>query len=365
MTPVGRPKIFGAGLLALDLVLSADPKVPVRSWAGGTCGNVLSILAYLGWDAYPIARMNGDPASDRVRADMSQWGVRLDFASCQPTAHTPIIIQEIRRARDGTPKHRFVWSCPQCGQWLPGFKAITRDAVETVGVALTDARVFFLDRLSRATLTLAAQAAEFGAVVVFEPSGKANDKLFSEAIQLAHIVKYADERMFTAQGVMQGGASTVVEICTLGDQGLKYRHRFGRAVSDWLHMEAVPAPRLADTCGSGDWCTAGLIAEAASAGQVGLRKAGASGVRAALRYGQTLAAWNCGFEGARGGMYAVGRKAFVSQISAMREGRFESTADASMELGSDALIDCPACPPRRSRQRSALGGAERKRRAGV
>src|SRR5215831_3040640 len=70
MTSVERPKVFGAGLIALDLVISSDPQSPARSWAGGTCGNVLSILAYLGWEAYPIARLNGDPASIRVLADM-------------------------------------------------------------------------------------------------------------------------------------------------------------------------------------------------------------------------------------------------------------------------------------------------------
>ena len=49
----GRPSIFGTGLIALDLVISSDPATPVQSWVGGTCGNVLSILAYLGWDAFP------------------------------------------------------------------------------------------------------------------------------------------------------------------------------------------------------------------------------------------------------------------------------------------------------------------------
>src|SRR2546423_13583372 len=98
------------GLIALDVVIGADPSVPVRAWAGGTCGNVLSILAVLGWDAYPIARLNGDPASRRVRADMKKWGVQLKFASCKPTTDTPIIIQHILRTKDGSPKRRFSWS---------------------------------------------------------------------------------------------------------------------------------------------------------------------------------------------------------------------------------------------------------------
>ena len=112
IAPVAKPKVFGTGLIALDLVLGLNPLSPVRSWAGGTCGNVLSILAYLGWDAFPIARMNGDAASERVKADLAHWGVHLDFANCGPAAHTPIIIQEIRRGRDGKLRHRFALVLP-------------------------------------------------------------------------------------------------------------------------------------------------------------------------------------------------------------------------------------------------------------
>ena len=347
-TVVKKPKVFGVGLIALDLVMGADPESPVSSWAGGTCGNILSILAYLGWDAFPIARMNGDPASERVRADMMRWDVRLDFVSCAPTSHTPIIIQEIRRARDGTPTHRFSWSCPRCGQWLPAFKAVTLGAVDAVTPNLPGSSVFFMDRISRAALTLAERAAEQGAVVVFEPSGKSDQKLFHEAIQRAHIVKYADQRMSEASGAMESGTGTLLEVQTSGSQGLRYRHRLGRGVSKWLHLNAVSAPRLSDTCGSGDWCTAGLVAKSAGGGQAGLRSAGAEGVREALRYGQALAAWNCAFEGARGGMYAVDRNAFDHQIDSLLRGQ-PSVPFAEVVTPVGSAIACPACPPDRPR----------------
>lgn len=345
MISSAKPKVFGTGLIALDLILGLDPVSPVRSWAGGTCGNVLSILAFLGWDAFPIARMNGDPASERVRADMAHWGVHLDFASCGPTAHTPIIIQEIRRGRDGKPRHRFSWSCPKCGEWLPSFKPVTTAAVHSVAPALDGTSVFFLDRLSRAALSLANEAAERGAVIVFEPSGKGTDKLMAEAIKLAHVVKYADQRLTSLADVMNKDTATIVEVQTLGEQGLKYRHRFGPSLSEWIHVSALPAPRLADTCGSGDWCTAGLLAEVATDGLAGLRNRGPDGLRAALQYGQALAAWNCGFEGARGGMYAVSRDAFDVQIAALLAGKLDHLADAIDKPKTGSLIDCPACPP--------------------
>lgn len=356
MTTITRPKVFGTGLIALDLVIGPDPDTPVRSWAGGTCGNVLSILAYLGWDAFPIARMNDDVASDRVRADMKRWGVRLDWANCAPTAHTPIIVQEIRRRRDGRPAHRFSWSCPRCGKWLPPFKAITVDAVETIKPALAGASVFFLDRLSRGTLALAAEASARGALVVFEPSSKSTDKLMAEAVALAHVVKYADRRLDGVPGVMASDSAVLLEVQTLSDRGLKYRHRLGRGASRWMHLKAIPAPRLADTCGAGDWCAAGLIAKAAVEGQEEFRRAGARRVRAALRYGQALAAWNCGFEGARGGMYAVARQAFRRQITSLLTGKFDDIPDTPERSTLTLTVSCPACPPPATVRRQAGGG---------
>ncbi len=345
MTTKTQPKVFGTGLIALDLVLGQNVDSPVGSWTGGTCGNVLSILAFLGWEAFPIARMNGDPASDRVRADMARWGIKLDFTSCGPTAHTPIIVQQIKQGRDGLPKHRFSWSCPKCGKWLPGFKPVTREAVDVVSPALKRSAVFFFDRVSRANLTLAKQASDNGAVVVFEPSGNGPDKQMAEAIELAHIVKYADQRLGSLGGTMKSGAATILEIQTLGARGLRYRHRFAKKPSEWMHLNAVKVPRLADACGAGDWCTAGLIEKVAMNGLNGLQSGGARAVRMALRYGQVLAAWNCGFEGARGGMYSVSREAFNKQVDALAAGQLDELKEAVVELTAETLIECPGCLP--------------------
>ncbi len=64
----------------------------------------------------------------------------------------------------------------------------------------------------------------------------------------------------------------------------------------------------------------------------------------ALRYGQALAAWNCGFEGARGGMYAVEREIFKIQIEALLSGR-KIVVTGSADVGQAAVVACPACPP--------------------
>lgn len=344
MTTSSKPKIFGTGLIALDLVVGADEQSSVRAWAGGTCGNVLSIMAYLGWESYPIARMNGDPASQRVRADMRKWGVQLKFAGCSPTSHSPIIVQQIKRGRDGVPRHRFSWACPRCGQWLPAYKAVTLNAVEKILPDLTNASVFFMDRLSPSALVLAKEAAKKGALVFFEPSAKSDEKLLSDALKLAHVIKYADQRLDSFGKLIENSPSVRLEVQTLGHKGLRYRHRLAKQFSTWHHSDVVKAPVLADTCGSGDWCTAGILSMVAEDGLAGFLAAGAAGIREALRYGQALAAWNCGFEGARGGMYAVDRRAFDRQITALLEGE-EYALPKLRKRRALTAVACPACPP--------------------
>lgn len=318
-----RPKVFGTGVITLDLIIGVDPDVPVRAWTGGTCGNVLSILAMLGWDAYPIARMNRDPASQQIPADMKKWGVRRKFASCRPTTDTPINIQHIRRRLDGSPKHWFSWTCPQCGSRLPGFKPVTRNAAYRVSKHMGDAAVFFMDRVSRSALLLAERAAKNGAVVVFEPTAKSDERLLGQALNIAHIIKYSSDHFKSMPGAMQQRCATLVEVQTFGGDGLRYRHRLGRTVSTWKQLASVPAAHLADTCGSGDWCTAGLIAMIAANGQHGLLEGGPEGLAEALKVGQRLAAWNVGFEGARGGMYAMERSKLEKHIRALVFGESE------------------------------------------
>ena len=336
------PKIMGTGLVALDLVVSAEPASPIQSWAGGSCGNVLAILAWLGWDAYPIARMNGDAASARVRADLQRWGVHLDLADGAPAVSTPIIVQQIRQSANGGSTHRFTWSCLRCGGWLPSFKPVTRAVVDQAAPHVPGTSVFFFDRVSRGALEVAAQAADAGAVVMFEPSGRGDEKLFREALEVAHIVKYADQRIADLASSTTS-ANLRLEIQTLGSAGLRFRLPRNRRNPGWRSMDAASTESVVvDSCGSGDWCTAGVLAKLATDGVSGLERATVPAITSALKYGQELAAWNCAFEGARGGMYVsdrgipAGRDLELPMASRVH-------ANVANNPAAPALVSCPNC----------------------
>src|ERR1700677_1765137 len=88
-----KPVVLGTGLVALDVVIADDATTDPILCAGGTCGNVLIAHAFLGWDAYPIARLRSDSASKRVIEDLKRWGVKLDFVSLSESGSTPVVVQ--------------------------------------------------------------------------------------------------------------------------------------------------------------------------------------------------------------------------------------------------------------------------------
>ena len=335
------------GFLALDVVRHERNRRRSHVYAGGTCGNVLAILAYMGWDAYPIARLNGDCASQSVKKDLLCVGVKLSLAELAPTVNTPIVVQVIGDRKGTRPQHTFEWACPECGTALPRFRPVPTRAVPMITQQMDRPSVFFMDRVSRSSLAVATVAARRGALVYFEPSDMGDPRLFSEALQVAHILKYSKERLTSLK---QHPTQTLIEIQTLGARGLRYRRRLSRGKA-WSHLPAVTAPKIIDSCGAGDWCSAGFLHQIGMRGSTGVVAATDDDVVEALRFGQALAAWNCGFEGARGGMYKVTHERFTREVRAILG------ADAALMpqagIGAAGLnsplgtMECPSCGPRR------------------
>lgn len=310
-----KPSVVGTGLIALDVIINAeDPRLSKR-WAGGTCGNVLIILSYLGWDSYPVSRLNGETASRRVLRDLKKWKVHLDFAKSEPRVDTPIIIHKISRNGVGEAVHRFSLRCPHCGSWLPTYKSITSSTAQRVAAKIGSPKVFFLDRISRGSLILAKASVDNGALVVFEPIGIEDPRLFREALELTHVLKYSEERMHEL-GELKLRARPLLEIETLGHKGLRYRSKLASCKTNgWERLDSYKVRQVKDTAGAGDWCTAGVIHQLGQGGFEKFQKTTTAELQEALRFGQALAAWNCGFEGARGGMYELEQKRFQFEVA--------------------------------------------------
>ena len=115
--------IVGAGLISLDVLIWDGQRVPISYYVGGTCGNVMMILSYMGWDAYPIARLDGTKDGVRVLDDMNKHRVHTDFIFTRD-GKTPVIVQRNFINKDGIPTHKFE-SRNNIGRFYLDFKSLT------------------------------------------------------------------------------------------------------------------------------------------------------------------------------------------------------------------------------------------------
>jgi sugar/nucleoside kinase (ribokinase family) len=356
-----KPTIVGAGLLTLDIVLSDVSGAPPRMWTGGTCGNVLIALTYLGWNAEPVARLQPGAAADHIVTDMRRWGVSDKFVCIADDGSTPIIVQRITARTGGQPRHSFSWRCPFCGSYFPGFKSVLLSTAESIASKLEKPQVFFFDRVSPGILLLARTCAAKGALVVFEPSGVGNPVLFQQAWQVSHIVKYSHERLTELpHTIVQHDRGPVLEIETLGESGLRYRRRSHSTPFGWTEMAALSSLDFRDSAGAGDWCTAGFLFKAAAKGRTGFVGLSAGELHDSLRYGQALAAWACGYEGARGGMYSVTPKTFSRLVGKILRGqnpvisRLSITRMRHIDAMAAFCFTCKGSTQNRKRRSSSL-----------
>lgn len=338
-----QPVFVAAGFIALDMVLGVKRNEP-RFYAGGTTGNLLATTAYLGWHSVALGRLNRDNAGIFVDQDLSTFGVDTTFLHSEPTCATPIVVQKIFKGRDGKPKHTFAWTCPDCGAYLPGFRALVSETADRLAAEVGDAAVFFTDRVSRSAITLAKHLKRNGAVIFFEPSTLGDPSQFVEMLKIADVLKYSDQRAKSFSDFLSEHRATL-EIQTLGEEGLRFRVASKTGPGRWSALPAFLA-EVVDTAGAGDWTSAGLITELFKNGRESLKKLTKARVQAALEFGQAVAALNCNFEGARGLMYSLSVEAAKDRIKDLRSANIAehlvTNYDSSASEPSYSSV-CPAC----------------------
>jgi sugar/nucleoside kinase (ribokinase family) len=338
-----RPRLLTAGFLALDVVFGRENPEP-RLYAGGTCGNVAAGLAFLGWDVSPLARLSDDAAGGVVRRDLEHWGVKTRYLGLNPVAPTPVVLERITRSKNGIPKHRFLWNCPDCGSYFPPYRAVLRSQLELIKEKVDKPHVFFTDRVSRSTVDLAGHFRAKGSIVYFEPSGIGDPKLFREMLKHSTVLKYSAQRARSFSDLLRSHKA-LLEIETFGEDGLRFRTR--RNFASW---HSLPAHEVAikDTAGSGDWTTVGLLSSLFQNGKSNLAAATRSDIATALEHGQAIAALNCEFEGARGAMYQLTRTRFLEAVGTI-EAKVPSTRkERKISLSHDNSTSaiCPSCNPK-------------------
>lgn len=313
--------------MALDVIVRENS---VALAAGGTCCNVLAILGALGWAAMPVARLNGDRAASLIKLDLSAIGLDLSFTSETPEAVAPVIIERVggKAGRD----HSFSFRCAVCAGWLPQYRPLTRASAASVEHRLPEHDVYFFDRVAPSSLALAQSSARRGALVYFEPSAPGEPEMLSRGLRVAHVAKYSSQRI---RSLAEADTKHLaLEIVTLGADGVRYRRRAG----GWRSVAGPPLDHVVDSAGAGDWFSAALL-HLIGAGPSELDRCSDGQLTDAIAAAQEVAAWSCGFVGARGAMV----KGAAERVPVLAKLRRAEPLESSGSLASEMRQLCKSC----------------------
>jgi len=281
--------VAGAGLVCWDDLEGSEGQT------GGTCGNVLANLAYLGAKARLFDRLDKSRgAGQMILADLASFGVDLRWAEMFPSDNAPVLHRWLGK-REG-----YRWDDKQ----VP----LEPMQITGLGGKLSASRIFFFDRANKATILLAKHYREWGDDVYFVPQG--TDGEFEAALDLATIVQFSAAYFPKVEWI---APKATIEVRTEGKKGLGWR--LGAKTG---HLSAKRT-KVVDTAGAGDWLAAGLMAELHHQGFDGMERP--EKLVAALRYGQALAALNCEYAGARGMVYELARAELAQRLGIKLAGR--------------------------------------------
>lgn len=289
-----KPKCLGTGLLSLDLIYK-DSNLPYAA-AGGSCGNVMTMLTSFGWDARPACKIGSDTAGAILLHDLMNFGVNTDWVQTDNNVKTPIILEFINSQTSST--HKFSRTCHKTHKKLPRYAKLNKDQVHRLAKSVEDFDVYYFDRLDESSFTLAQMFAHLNKPVFFEPQKITNLSQFIAVLPYISILKVSEDTANDFNQLIENDRPELT-IITRGKEGLSYHLKNGQTTS----IEAIGHNYVVDACGSGDWLSASIINQLFFKTNISLDLISVSMLEAILFEAQRNSVNNLSFIGARGAMY--------------------------------------------------------------
>ena len=246
---------LGAGTFPLDNLMRkrADGSIEIISQhVGGTAGNVMSILAWMGWHTLPAARLDDSEFGFQIKSDLESYGCDTSLLSNTSDGGTTILDITHGVGRDGKPKVTFNAHSPRGGRFVNHRFWTLKQAQALFDSLEQMPDVFFFDRCAPGNILLAQLFRERGVLVYYEPNEPV-DRNFLRAVSASDIVKFSNERHPDVS--FTDNCADKLFVQTMNQEGLRYRLR-GK---EWRQLEPILNPNAVDGEGAGDWTTSAFI----------------------------------------------------------------------------------------------------------
>lgn len=265
-----KPIIIGSGQYNYDIIKlreypegfivgKRNPYVErtLMEEVGGTCGNVMCMLAHFGWDALPQVKLINNEEGQKLADSLIQFG-------CDPR-HITLVehggfsgMMCVHRKGIKTGEHEL--GIRGFGPNGSQFRKITelraRDEVPTLLDTISEVPdVYFFDHNEAGPRLIAEELRSRGTLVYYEAENNRDWKKFIKSVEIADIVKFSDENVPDISFCSDFKDKLFIQ--TQGAYGL----RFSLCGGEWIHIDPIKVDTVVDWEGCGDTVSAVFINE--------------------------------------------------------------------------------------------------------
>lgn len=265
---------------------------------GGTCGNVMCMLPYLGVQAFPIAHFDLSTEGLQMKEDLKRYGSDVRFVQNSEKGGTTLLRCVHKLDAEGKPTMTFRATSP--GSRFPRRKHPRgRDEAPAFIEALDFVPdVFFFDTAESGYRVIAQAFRAKGTLVYYEPEGSEPQPRFLQGVQVSDVIKFSGERITDTSFCAEFTDKLFIQ--TLGAKGL----RFNLCGHGWQEIPSFPNDKVVDWEGAGDWTTAVFIKELCSRDILSVNRMTDDDIRLCLTEAQRVASRSVGFMGSKGMIHA-------------------------------------------------------------
>lgn len=266
---------IGAGNLCIDAVFRRDfpngfadkssaVDTPVSQEVGGSMGNIMCNLAYLGWNTYPIAKLGTSRVALQILDDFHRYGVDTRLCTTDETGETYIYKAHHYFDADGNPEmkngrikiHPGRYSTEGTYSRFSGYKPIgvrsgdVERVMEHIDFTPT---VYFFDSPHAGHREVAMRLKERGTLLYFEPTNP-NAPMLTKCMEMSDIIKVSRDN-FPNLEQMVPDLSRKLVVQTLDAEGA----RFNLCGKGWVNVPPAKNDHVIDYEGAGDMTTSAFL----------------------------------------------------------------------------------------------------------
>ena len=276
----------------------------VTESVGNTCGNIATILPYLGVQTYPIAHFDLSEQGQQIKEDLRRYGADVRFVENSPKGGTTLLRCTHKRDKM-TGEHTISFRATSPGSRFAKRRFIRVRDEAPAFIANLDfvPDVFFFDAAEAGLRYLAGELRKRSTLIYFEPESDKEKNKFLKAVEVSDIVKFSHEKVSDLSFVEQYNDKLFIR--TLGSEGLE----FNLCGEGWIKVASVPNDNVVDWEGAGDWTTSQFIACLCERDMLTIAQMGIDSVRKCLEIACKTASHSVSYLGSKGMIDAVKNKA--------------------------------------------------------